>query len=108
MSEHNLDYKTGMSEDTCDCMGVVRNACMLVESTISHCCKDSRETSIAYTKLEEALMWAIKSLAVHGHDNVVTEAASAVKPEHFRQLKVVEPAKAAEDIIPDTGAKEPA
>lgn len=33
---------------------------------ISRTCRDSRETSLALTKLREAVMWANASVALHG------------------------------------------
>lgn len=71
MSEHNLDYKTEISQETCAAMEATREAFMMVEKVIAAYCVDSRETSIAYTKMEESLMWAIKSLAVHGRETKV-------------------------------------
>lgn len=68
MTEHNLDYKTDISEETTAQMVQVRAAAMVLEKQIAESCIDCRETSLAYTKLEESLMWAVKSLAVHGHE----------------------------------------
>lgn len=73
MTEHNLQYITNISADTQAAMSDCRSAAELLENHISKYCKDSRETSIAYTKLEECLMWTIKSLAVHGCETPVGE-----------------------------------
>lgn len=68
MSEHNLDYKNITCPKTQAAMESVRMAFMVAEKEIADNCKESREASLAFTKLEESLMWAIKSLAVHGHE----------------------------------------
>lgn len=40
----------------------IRQAMSLIYNAIDGNCKDSRETSLAYTKLEEAQFWAIKGI----------------------------------------------
>lgn len=73
MSDHNLDYKNITCPQTQAAMAAVRSAFMVAEKEIADNCKESRESSLAFTKLEESLMWAIKSLAVHGHEQPLGE-----------------------------------
>ena len=40
----------------------IRKAFSDLYNTIDDLCKDSRETSLVYTKLEEAQFWAIKGI----------------------------------------------
>ena len=44
---------------------VIRSSAELLASTFDELCPDSREKSLAMTKLEEAFMWASKSIAVN-------------------------------------------
>lgn len=57
-----------VTQDTADQMNLVRAAAMVLEKQLTDSCKDSRETSLAFTKLEETVMWAIRSLAINGHE----------------------------------------
>lgn len=41
----------------------VRNSFSKMYDTIDELCKTSRETSLCYTKLEEAQFWAIKGIS---------------------------------------------
>lgn len=44
----------------------IRKAAEELEAVIALRCKPSREKSLAMTQLEECVMWANKSLALHG------------------------------------------
>lgn len=44
----------------------LREQHLLLALHINDVCPDSREKSLAITKLEEASMWANKAIAVHG------------------------------------------
>lgn len=79
MTAHNLQYITDISVETQQAMSDCRSAAELMENHISKYCKDSREASIAYTKLEECLMWTIKSLAVHGCETPLGEPTQPEK-----------------------------
>jgi hypothetical protein len=52
-------------------MDAVTKAFVMVEGVMAAYCANSRETSLAFTNMEQSLMWAIKSLAVHGRETKV-------------------------------------
>ena len=43
--------------------GVIRKEAKELATVIDKCCPDSRERSLAFTKLEEAVMWANAAIA---------------------------------------------
>lgn len=45
---------------------VIRQQAEMLETAIKAFCPVSRETSLAMTNLEQAVMWANKSIALHG------------------------------------------
>ena len=47
----------------------LRYSCMIMADEINDKCPDSREKSLAITKLEECLMWAVKSIVLEEKDN---------------------------------------
>ena len=47
--------------------GVLREKAKEIATLIDMCCPDSREKSLAMTKLEECTMWANKSIATNEH-----------------------------------------
>lgn len=55
-----------MGDDEIEDSDSIRNAAEELEGIIALRCKPSREKSLAMTKLEECVMWANKSLALHG------------------------------------------
>lgn len=55
-----------MGDDEIEDSDSIRNAAEELEGIIALRCKPSREKSLAMTKLEECVMWANKSLAIHG------------------------------------------
>ena len=55
-----------MGDDEIEDSDSIRNAAEELEGVIALRCKPSREKSLAMTKLEECVMWANKSLAIHG------------------------------------------
>lgn len=57
------------TEATQEKMENVRAAYHSVVDTLEDYCKDSRETSLAITNLEQSLMWAMASLARRDYDN---------------------------------------
>lgn len=44
----------------------VRSAAKELALQMDACCPDSRESSLAFTKLEETVMWAVKSIVLEG------------------------------------------
>lgn len=66
MSIRNMDFKKIEDEATVKAMEDVRSTFIGIEFVVDNTLVDSREKSLALTKLEEALMWAIKALAVYG------------------------------------------
>lgn len=70
MSTHNLNYITGIPADFTDRMTKVRQAFITLESEIEDQLPHTRESSLAWTNLEQALMWAIKSLCIESQKNV--------------------------------------
>lgn len=55
-----------MGDDEIEDSDSIRNAAEELEGIIALRCKPSCEKSLAMTKLEECVMWANKSLALHG------------------------------------------
>ena len=49
-------------------VGVIRKSAEELEEIIDDWLLDNREKSLAMTKLEECVMWANKSIALHGID----------------------------------------
>lgn len=58
--EHKLDSDQKLAS------GVVRDAADTLDSVYEDWIVDSREKSLAMTKLEESVMWANKAIALHG------------------------------------------
>lgn len=59
----NLSYCKPRLDETLDDMGHLRDAARDFSNEIAGICHDSRETALAHTHLETALMWAIADLA---------------------------------------------
>ena len=59
----NLSYCKPQLQETQDKMGQLRARAQEFSNEIAFLCSDSRETSLAHTHLETALMWAIADLA---------------------------------------------
>ena len=57
------EYKFVLDEKTSDKMNRIRAAFSALYDEMDLTCIPSRETSLAYTRLEEAQMWAIKGIA---------------------------------------------
>ena len=53
---------TEVTKEQQDKIELIRSSFSNMYDVIDINCKDSRETSLAYTKLEEAQMWAIKGI----------------------------------------------
>ena len=63
--ENNFTYRAPCAGEVDLCQEIVEKAKDLAHLFFSHC-KPSREASLAFTKLEEAVMWANASIARHG------------------------------------------
>ena len=66
MNRLNLSFQKIEDANVVKAMDMVRETFMATADQMEMLLSDSRETSLTFTKLEEALMWAIKSLAVNG------------------------------------------
>ena len=55
-----------MNDDQVNVVTALRGSAKDLGSIILTLCAPSRERSLAVTKLEETLMWAVKSVALHG------------------------------------------
>ena len=64
MSETFKQHK--MSFEQIGASTFIRDAAEALETMILEECPNSREKSLAITKLEECVMWANKSIALHG------------------------------------------
>lgn len=62
---HKLEYHRPQYDQTMEKMAAVRTAAINLCHVIDAACSDSRETAVAQTELESALMWAIKDLAIN-------------------------------------------
>jgi hypothetical protein len=51
-------------QEQCERIEELRSYYKMVVGGLDKLCKDSRELSIAITKLEESLMWAIKNIVL--------------------------------------------
>jgi hypothetical protein len=60
--EHNFTYHKP-KEDQADRYHLLRTTVRRAADDVLHCCPDSRERSLALTKLEEAVMWANAAIA---------------------------------------------
>lgn len=60
----NLHYMSGFSEDVLGKMIQIRAILIEADSRLREILNPSRETSLVWTKLEEACMWAIKGLCL--------------------------------------------
>lgn len=60
--ENNFSYHTP-KEDQPERYEKIRNKAKMLAAYINENCPDSREKSLAMTKLEEAVMWANASIA---------------------------------------------
>lgn len=63
--DHSLTNHPPVDEGVVNQFELVRKVAKEMGETILNMCPDSRERSIAITKLEETVMWAIKSIAVN-------------------------------------------
>ena len=60
--ENNFSYHTP-KEDQPERYEKIRNKAKMLAAYINEKCPDSREKSLAFTKLEEAVMWANAAIA---------------------------------------------
>lgn len=60
--EHNFDYHKP-SPDKINRHETVRQACKQLAYGIDELCPDGREKALAFTKIEEAMMWANAAIA---------------------------------------------
>ena len=60
--ENNFSYHTP-KEDQPERYEKIRNKAKMLAAYINENCPDSREKSLAFTKLEEAVMWANAAIA---------------------------------------------
>ena len=99
MSTHNLDYKKVTDLEITRKMEHIRACFIELELEMERVLSGSRETSIAYTKLEESLMWSIKSLVVLDEKVAIlrtlqravdSERASALHPEEEVQEELLD------------------
>lgn len=51
-----------LTDEEKSAMQAVKDAGLAMLQTLERCCKPSRETSLARTKVEEAVMWAVKGI----------------------------------------------
>ncbi|MCO6436533.1 MAG: hypothetical protein J5J06_05550 [Phycisphaerae bacterium] len=63
MIEHNFTHHVPVNEAVCRLHADVRKACRKAALDIAFLCPESRERSLALTKLEEAMMWANAAIA---------------------------------------------
>ena len=63
MIQHSLDCVNKLSLEQVTKIEKVREAAKAFYETVSEHCPGSREKSIAFTKIEEAVMWANKSVS---------------------------------------------
>lgn len=61
--EHNMTNHPPVDDSVVERMELVRSAAKSLGAAIVDLCPDSREKSLAQTNLEQALMWAIASIA---------------------------------------------
>lgn len=61
---NSLQYHKNDDPDVADKFNDLREAAIEFAQVIVATCEDNRETALAYTHLEETLMWAIKSIAI--------------------------------------------
>ena len=61
-TENNFTYHSP-KEDQAARYGEIRSSAKILAELIDKDCPDSREKSLAFTKLEEAVMWANASIA---------------------------------------------
>ena len=66
-AEKNLTNHPPADEAVIDRFEAVRENAKVLASQIDALCPESREKSLAFTNLEQALMWAIGSIARDGH-----------------------------------------
>lgn len=59
---HELNEKQHSQRD------IICSSAQVLEDFINICCPDSREKALAKTNLEQAIMWANKSIAIHGSE----------------------------------------
>ena len=57
-------------------IAALRTAFSQLQQTVNDLCPSSRERSCASTKLEEAAMWAVKSIVINDDDAVVQPAGA--------------------------------
>lgn len=62
-----------VEEATGDVMGVIRAKGLELAELIDSCVLDGREKSLAITKVEESVFWAIASLARHSEEKTEKE-----------------------------------
>lgn len=61
--ENNFKYHPPKGQETVSKHEAVRNECRHLANTLDTLLRDSREKSLAMTKLEEVMMWANASIA---------------------------------------------
>jgi hypothetical protein len=61
---NSLRYHKNDDQEVADKFEDLREAAIEFAQTIAINCEDNRETALAYTHLEETLMWAVKSIAI--------------------------------------------
>lgn len=61
---HKLDMEDPEGQSAADSFDDLRMAAIDFARMIEANCPDGREKSLAFTHLEETLMWAIKSIAI--------------------------------------------
>lgn len=71
--EHRFAYHKPGSKDVIDAHSTCRLACGKVALLFAELCPDGRETELAITHLEEAMMWANAAIARHHPDNKTPE-----------------------------------
>lgn len=66
-SERNMTNHPPKDEETVQTYEALRQDFKNLAAFIDEYCPDSREKSLAFTNLEQALMWAVASIARDGH-----------------------------------------
>lgn len=59
-------YPHTLNEDQKERIEKLRTIHLLAAQSVRDNCEESRDKEIAFTKLEESLMWAVKSIALEG------------------------------------------
>lgn len=61
--EKNMTNHAPASPEVVKKYEAIRESCKMFASLVEELCPDSREKSLAFTNLEQALMWSIASIA---------------------------------------------